>query len=420
MNTIADTANIRAPIALAPRQPARLQLFVLLAVSSLAALVTAVLGPSLPAMQAHFAGTRHADVLVPLIMSAPALSMALLCIVAGELADRWGRKRLLVISAVAYAVVGTMPLYLDSLQAILISRFVLGAFEAVLMTVATALIGDYYSGSQRDRYMALQTTATSITAVVVSLIGGVLATYDWRTPYAAFGVSLLMVPMILVHLWEPMTRATMSAVQLECDRRAFRLGYLAWRSLLGFVAGLAFLILSVHFGYLLKSIGVDSTQQVGTAYAIYSVGMIVGTFMFGWAMAPRLSVAISIGTGTLLAGMSLAALPYTHDYTSMVAAGACYGIGLGIILPVLVAWNMRELPLSMRGLGTGAFQSSLFLGMFLSPAVVVVLEKFITGPRVAAIAIEGYALIALGVSAFLIGLARRRSRPGGIGIRIES
>ena len=121
--------------------PGLMQAFILLVTSGLTVLVTAILGPSLPAMQAHFKDVPGADYLVPLTMTAPMLVMALLSIFVGELADRWGRKRLLVTSTFLYALVGTAPLYLDSLTAIIASRFALGAMEAVLMTVSTAMLG---------------------------------------------------------------------------------------------------------------------------------------------------------------------------------------------------------------------------------------------------------------------------------------
>ena len=67
----------------------------LLTTCVLTALVTAVLGPVLPKMQAHFADVPHAEYLVPLTLTVPMLMMAFLSIVAGGLSDRYGRKRML-------------------------------------------------------------------------------------------------------------------------------------------------------------------------------------------------------------------------------------------------------------------------------------------------------------------------------------
>ena len=135
----------------ASHEPRLIHAIILLVTSGLTVLVTAILGPSLPAMQAHFKDIPGADYLVPLTMTAPMLMMATLCVFAGELADRFGRKRLLVGSAVLYALVGTAPLYLESLVAIIASRFALGVMEAVLMTVSTTMIGEIGRASCRER-----------------------------------------------------------------------------------------------------------------------------------------------------------------------------------------------------------------------------------------------------------------------------
>ena len=60
--------------------------------------------------------------------------------------DRLGRKRLLIVATVLYAVFGTAPLWLDSLGAIMASRALVGITEAAIMTCCTTLIGDYYTG----------------------------------------------------------------------------------------------------------------------------------------------------------------------------------------------------------------------------------------------------------------------------------
>lgn len=392
------------------RQPGLAQTLTLLVTSSLTVMVTAVVGPSLPTMQAHFRDVPGADALVPLTMSAPLLMMALLSVAVGELADRWGRKRLLVASAIAYGIVGTMPLYLDSLAAILASRVGLGAFEAVLTTVGATLIGDYFAGLQRERYMALQTTVGAVAAVVLAVIGGALAQWGWRVPYAMFGASLALAPLLALLLWEPPSRATMTLAQQIEDSQSFSGHALAWRCVLGFLLGFEFLILNVHFGYLQAAVGVDSTALIGLAYALNSVGAIAGTLLFGWHLASAVSVPTCLGLGALLGGGSLMVMPFTTTYATLTAAGVVTGIGMGILFPAMANWNMRELPVSRRGVGTGAYNSCLAFGMFVSPVAVVGLETLIGGSRVRAVAVGGWALLAAGLAALGVGLSRQPHR----------
>lgn len=390
-----------------PAEPRLVHAVILLITSGLTVLVTAILGPSLPAMQAHFQGVPGADYLVPLTMTAPMLMMAGLSIFAGELADRFGRKRLLVGSTLAYALIGTAPLYLDSLTAIIASRFALGAIEAILMTVSTTMIGDYYSDARRDRYMSLQTTVAAGSAFVFNTLGGVIAEAGWRAPYTMFAAALLLAPLMAIYLWEPRSRASMTAAQIAEDSQGFRPGLLVFTCALAVVLGIVFLTVPVHFGYLHGAIGVQSPAQIGMAYGINSLGVIAGTLLFGWVLATRAAVAWQLALGALVAGAGFLMMRSAGDYGLLTAAGFVNGLGAGILLPTMVTWNMRQLPLSRRGLGTGAFQSCLFFGMFINPVLIVGLEKQLVAPRAHAVGIEGAALLGLAAVAAIAALARR-------------
>lgn len=391
------------------REPTWVQAVILLITSGLTVLVTAILGPSLPAMQAHFKDVPGADFLVPLTMTAPMLMMAGLCVFAGELADRFGRKRLLVAAAALYGIAGTAPMYLDSLVAIIASRFALGVLEAALMTISTTMIADYFDGSRRERLMSLQTTVAATSAFLLNNLGGVIAEHGWRAPYAVFVVGLLLAPLMAVFLWEPSSRSTMTATEVEMDKQGFRPGQLVFVCLLAVLLGIVFLTVPVHFGYLYGAIGVQSPSQIGMAYGINSLGVIAGTLLFGWVLAARLKVGYQLACGAMLAGIGFLMMKQASDYGMLTAAGFVNGVGAGILLPTMVTWNMRDLPLSRRGVGTGAFQSCLFFGMFVNPILVVGLEKALASPRSHAIGVEG--LIVLGLAFFaLVGGVMERAR----------
>lgn len=381
-------------------EPRLIHAIILLITCGLTVLVTAVLGPSLPAMQAHFAGVPGADFLVPLTMTAPMLMMAVLSVFAGELADRFGRKRLLVSAALAYAVLGTAPLYLDSLLAIIISRFALGIIEAVLMTVSTAMIGDYFQGAQRERMMSLQTTVAASSAFVLNTLGGLIAEQGWRAPYAVFAISLLLAPLMAIYLWEPRCRSNMSPAEIVADSAGFRVGVLFLICILAVLLGVMFLTVPVHFGYLFGAIGIQSPAEIGLAYAVNSLGVIAGTLLFGWVLVRRIGVAPQLAIGCLIAGAGFVGMGQAQHFGGLTLAGFVNGLGTGIALPAMVTWNVRELPLSRRGMGVGAFQSCFNLGMFLNPLLIVGLEKNLLQPRSQVVAYLGSALLLLAALAF--------------------
>nr|BFE78310.1 hypothetical protein GCM10020093_009110 [Planobispora longispora] len=104
---------------------------------------------------------------------------------------------------VGYAISGTAPLYLDSIQAILASRVLVGICEAAIMTCCTTLIADYWSGPRRIRYLGLQTLVTTVAATAFFALGGLLGADSWRTPFWLYAVAALAaIPMALL-LWQP-------------------------------------------------------------------------------------------------------------------------------------------------------------------------------------------------------------------------
>ncbi len=168
------------------------QSLLLLLGSCLPVLGAVLLAPVLPRMQAHFADVAGSTVLVPIVLTLPALMIAVLAPFAGVIVDRLGRKPLLLASMALYTLCGVLPLWLDSLQAIVASRAGIGLAEAGIMTCCTTLMGDYYSGARRERLFALQMVATSLSAAVFIALGGFLGQDDWRTPFALYAVGLGM------------------------------------------------------------------------------------------------------------------------------------------------------------------------------------------------------------------------------------
>ena len=96
----------------------------------LAAMLTimsnATITPALLGLRQLFAGNPNAEWLIPLLVTAPSLAVAIVAPFAGLVIDRVGRRPPLFAGLVLYAIAGTAGLYLNSLEAILASRLVLG------------------------------------------------------------------------------------------------------------------------------------------------------------------------------------------------------------------------------------------------------------------------------------------------------
>ncbi|MBU9133432.1 MFS transporter [Burkholderia multivorans] len=371
-------------------------------------LAPTVIGPVLPAMQQHFAGVPGIETLVPVVVTMPMFVLGALAMVIGALSDKIGRKRVLVGALVLYAIAGTAPLYVDSIQMILASRALVGLAEAAAMTVSTSFLGDYFTGAKRDRYAALQVTVASISAFVFNLMGGVLGAYGWRAPFVAYALPLLLAPLVQIFIWDTKgARRALDAHTHADDATVFRPWLLALVCLAAFGVGLVFMVVPVHLSFMLVQLGVHSTSAIGFAYAMNSVGIIVGTLCFGWFIASRYSVLHQFVLGTVICGLGFVCMGAARDQTVLTLGGSINGFGCGIVLPALVSWGLRSLPFSRRGFGTGAFTAAQFIGYFCSPMIVMAMVAH-SGSRFSVVQAWGLALFVLAAVCLAGSLLRVR------------
>lgn len=118
----------------------------LLLISTLTVMSNATIAPALPGLASEFSGTPCADLLVKMLLPIPALFVVIFAPILGWTADKLGRRNQIILSTLMFAISGAAGAKLAGLEAILISRALLGICVAGLMTAITALIADYFSG----------------------------------------------------------------------------------------------------------------------------------------------------------------------------------------------------------------------------------------------------------------------------------
>ncbi|MFF7274982.1 MFS transporter [Streptomyces griseorubiginosus] len=381
----------------------RLRLTLLMASACLPILGAVLIAPVLPQMRDHFAQVPGVDVLVPMALTIPALSLALLAPFAGVLVDRLGRKRLLVTATAVYAVLGTAPLWLDSLGAIVASRALVGVTEAAIMTCCTTLIGDYYSGRQRDRYLAMQTTCAAISATAFLVLGGAAGSAGWRAPFWAYAVSLLLAPAMAAFL--PRPRPDDRAIELSptSSKRPF-----PWRPLAGTCAltvfgAVLFYTLQVEMAFLLDDMGVTAAGVIGLATAATSAAIVLGTVVF--TKAGRSSRAW-LPTAFGLCAFGFAVVWFAPHPVVLTIGAFVTCLGGGIMLPSLLTLAMSRLDYADRGRGTGLWIGSFFLGQFICPLVALALTSAV-GTLANAM---GVLAVAAATAATALGVTARRHR----------
>lgn len=390
------------------------QSILLLLGSCLPVLGAVLLAPVLPGIQAHFADTPGANVLVPIALTLPALMIALLAPVAGLIADRLGRKPLLLGAMLLYSVFGLLPIWLESLPAIVISRAGIGIAEAAIMTCCTALMGDYYSGARRERLFALQMVATSLAATIFIAVGGLLGEYGWRTPFALYGVGILFLPLMAWLLWEPRARIRTAARTVD---KAFPWRVLAPLYGLAFLTGVSMFVVPVQVGYLLNLLHIDGSQQIGLTMGASQFGVLAGALVF--RLLSGLPAYRQLCLAFVTAGIGGGLMAIADSQALVVIAVLINGLGIGLMMPTLITWIMAQVDFQYRGRAAGGFAAAFFGGEFFSPLIVLAITSAVSGTLQIALGILAGLQLVVAVACLRLR-AKRAVFPGVVAAASES
>jgi MFS family permease len=391
--------------------------WILVSAAWLSTMANQVVSPILPRMTQHFSDQPSVDVLISLAATLPALFVAILAIPAGMLADRFGHKRLLFSTVLIYGIVGIAPLWLKTLQQIVISRAFVGIAEAAIMTCSTALIGAYFLGTRRERYLALQTGTAPIVAIICTWLGGTLGEANWRNAYMIYFFAFLLIPLTGLFLKEPAVRHQSESASAPAQGTASQ--PFSWDSMMrdwGKLIGIclitvfamtAFLVTIIQLSFVLTERGMDSPLLIGRWASIAMFANPLGALLFTlipWRPAPKLTLAFFLFS----CGFFIISLSST--WQAAVAGAVIANLGAGMILPTLITWALATISPEQRGRGTGAWQAASFLGQFLSPLFILVLKRM-TGSLSGAIMVYAILCCVFGLIALFSAIRLRKQAP---------
>ena len=361
------TTTVSAPPGV-QRRAGVTQAILLLAAACMPVMAATLITPVLPQLLEHFAGVAGSEVLVPMIIAAPALMVAVFAPFAGQIVDRVGRKWLLIIALVAYAVIGVIPAFIDGLPQILISRLALGVCESAIMTVATALIVDYYHEEKaRNRYLGLQAAASALGATVFIIIGTALGAGGWHVPFWVYLISLLIALPAVWLLWEPASSEVVSAAER---------GKVPWRRLAApllvtIVGGITFYTLVVNLPVVIEQTGVAATNTavIGGLAALASLFVALGGVLFPHVKKRVGNRVVPLGFGLQAVGMLLLWAFAGAGVGGVVPGALIASFGSGLLLPGFLTWVVASAGFAERGRVTGLWTAAFFFGNFLTPLV---------------------------------------------------
>lgn len=170
----------------------RKNLSIIFLTTLMAVLGVASITPAFPSIIKHFGITPPQVALLITVFTVPGVFLAP---VLGILADRLGRKIILLPSLFIFGLAGGACFFTKSWEVLLVLRFFQGIGGASLGLLNVTLIGDIYEGKRRGEMMGYNASVLSTGTAVYPAIGGALAMAGWQYPFL---LPMLAIPTALL------------------------------------------------------------------------------------------------------------------------------------------------------------------------------------------------------------------------------
>jgi len=164
-------------------------IYIIFSVTLLAIMGVASLTPAFPEIIRQFNIQTEEIGLLITVFTLPGI---LLAPIMGILADRLGRKAILLPSIFLFGIGGFLCAFTRQYEHLLFLRFIQGTGAAALGMINITLVGDIYTGNQRATVMGYNASVLSIGTAVYPAFGGALAVIAWHYP---FYLPLLALPV---------------------------------------------------------------------------------------------------------------------------------------------------------------------------------------------------------------------------------
>ena len=287
----------------------------------------------------------------------------------GVLADRLGRKAVLVPALFLFALAGTACAFTRDFQLLILFRFLQGMGAAPLSGMNVTLIGDLYKGNDRVNALGYNASVLSIGTAVYPTLGGALGLWGWHAPFA---LPLLAIPVGLSSLFLleppplpesrlPLKAYLLQAAHMAKDRRILGI-LLASTSTFVILYGafLAYLplLLAGRFGATALAIGlVSSSMSLSNALAASQAGRLAS--LFGERNLLRASF--------ILYSLALILIPLVPAMFFLLAVTLIYGCAQGMNIPATQALLSDLAPEENRAVFMSLNGMVLRLGQTIGP-----------------------------------------------------
>jgi MFS family permease len=304
---------------------------------------------------------QYDTITIQFLATTPCFVIIIVSLITGQLATFIPKKILMIVTAFLFMITALGGFFFhDSILLLYVWEIFLGAAIGIFIPIGTSLIADHFSGDERSGMMGLQSSVISIGGVILSLIGGFLATISWYYNYLAF---LLILPGFFIIIFglpmdKPIPKSKLDRIKID-----FKIVILY--GLVNFLLMLLFNVIPTNLALFLSEHEISGSVNAGISSAVLTFSGVIAGFLFKKISRVIGDKAIAMGFGLMSLGALITAISSSYPFILIGIFIAGFSISLVMAQSMLSITN--KVNAAVLTMTVAIILAINNLGAFLSP-----------------------------------------------------
>lgn len=315
-----------------------------------------------------------------IVLSIFFLGYAIMQIPGGLLADKFGSRKIVILSIFFLSLFTGLTGVVNSLGMMLVIRFLFGLGEGGFMPASTKAISETFPREERGRAQSILLSSGGIMAILTPIIAAYLLTsIGWRPLFVGIAViGMIVVVLLFLFLKLPHTTPSLNSSGVQAQQSQSPLKTVLKMPLLWSIFVSFFAIYTIQWGltswipsYLSTARGLDLVS-IGWAQSIPGIAMLIGMLLAGVIMdkVPEGKEKWPGIIGTILIAVLMYFMFTATSTTNFIIFQTIVTFFIAIVIILLNAFLLKNTPTSVAGSAMGFVNVGGQLAGFFAPTLI--------------------------------------------------